>query len=233
MKPKNNLPYWIACGIPEPIASWCDSLPSLGRSSAYRNRIGRFASYSADTELLARSWKTIADNAKSDDDLVTLFIVMPDGPVSQPFTGIYGYRVIDPGEEKRRYDKLLECAKAINGLRKQNIFRDFVADASATEQCHEQLDAFREVDVMFFDGLRKLMRVLEKIDPAAKVPTAHWASDGADNKNYVILLAGLNRYLKTPKWTALANLANINCPDHTISADALAKAWKNGADKRC
>lgn len=194
----------------------------------YRERINRFADYSSDTELLACSWKTIADNAKSDDDLVSLFMVMPDGPVSQPFTAIYGCRVIDPGEEKRRYDELLEYAKAINGLRKQQRLREFIADAVSTEQCHERLNAFREAEVCFFDGLRKLISVLEVIDPAAKVPTAHWASEGVGKKNYVILLAGLNKYLGKPKWKALANLANINCSSATVSADALAKAWKNG-----
>lgn len=233
MKPKSNLSHWVACGIPVQIASWCDSLAEKGKSSVYRDRINRFSNYLLDTDLLARSWKTIANNAKSDEELIRLFMVMPDGPVSQPFPAIYGYRTIDPGEEKRRYDELLKCAKAIYGLRKYQRFSNFIADATTTEAGSERIVAFREAEVGFFDGLRKLMSVLEVIDPAAKIPTAHWASVGADQKNYVILLSGLNRYLRTPKWKALATLANINCPSHTVSADALAKAWKNGADKRC
>lgn len=232
MERSNKVDRWIACGIPAPIAAWCGNLTTSGKSKFYFERIERFANYSTDPEQVGSDWKAVAGAAESDDSLVSLFMLLPDGPIDQPFSAIYGRRIVDPGEERRRYAGLLECAKTINGLRKNNKLSELVSDATGTADAAERLYNFREVEGAFFDGLRKLIDVLEVIDPTAKIPTSHWASPDAAKKNYVILLAGLNRYLKEPKWKALARLANINCPACQITAEALSKAWKNGADKR-
>lgn len=242
MKRDQCIKKWVEYGIPEPIATHCASLnKEHWASKKVIARIERFATYKNDPEQMTKDWQAIASSSKRKDEelsqssgtnLITLFSVFPDGPVAQTFSGVFRHRDIDVGEERCRYSELLNHAKALKTLRKHDNLCRFIADAAATLSAAEALVEFRSVEVAFFDGLRKLIRVLEVIDPTAKIPTEHWAGREAPKKNYVILLSALNRYLDHPKWQALARLANINCQEVQITGDALSKAWKAGADKR-
>lgn len=214
-------------------------LSDSGAASMYRARYRRFTEYwsrdYASAHDLERNWGIIQSAAKSDDDLVTLFMCLPDRPEAQPFTALYGRRTVDPGEERRRYDADLDSVRAVikiispSGKR----FDELMRDASATDEAVSEaakLRAHNLPEVM--SALRSLERILEKVDPKAKSLTPHWASESAPRKNYVILCASLNRYLATPKHAALAFLANVNCPDVSINAQEIRDAWRHGAGKR-
>lgn len=221
----------IASGIPEPIANYCASLQGSKKSRGLIERALRFVKYAGDTDQLYKDWHTIEKASIDSDKLISLFIVMPDGPINQPFQGIYGYRAIDIGEERRRYGIALEHAKALWAAMKPAKYREFVADAWASSDCQALVSDFRKDEAVFFHGLRALIKVLEQIDPGAKSLTPQWASEDAGKKNYIILASGLNHYLQKPKWEALAGLVNVNCPEVQVCGGALAKAWKRNADK--
>lgn len=225
--------------LPGPIERWVMKLPDGGAARMYRARYQRFIEYwsrdDASAKEVEKNWRIIQSAAKSDDDLVSLFMCMPDRPEAQPFTALYGRRAVDPGEEKRRYDADLDSVRAVikiispSGKR----FDELMRDAGATDEALSEAAKLRShklTEVM--SALRSLERLLEKVDPVAKSLTPHWASESAPRKNYVILCASLNRYLATPKHAALAFLANVNCPDVSINDQQIRDAWRHGAGKR-
>lgn len=224
--------------LPGPIEQWIKNLPKNDRCNKYHDRYQRFIEFwkrdYASASKVEKDWKVIQAAAKSDDDLVSLFMCMSDRPEAQPFTALYGRRTVDPGEERDRYGADLDSVRAvIKIIRPGKRFDELMMDASATDEASSEaakLRAHKLTEVM--SALRSLERLLEKVDPAAKSLTSHWASESAPRKNYVILCASLNRYLAKPKHAALAFLANVNCPDVSISAQQIRDAWRHGAGKR-
>lgn len=209
--------------------------PGVERAERFVN----FANQSFENaEKLRRAWASVKSCASTENDaLVTLFIVMPDRPKYQPFPAIYGKRNISPDAEKDKYNSDLLCVRQVldllNPHRKRYL--NFSTDSRATPEAEVALYAFSELERETLIGLSRLEKVLEVIDPKAKIPTKHWVDeDDAARKNYVLLVASLNRYLVKPKHAALATLANINCLDRevTVTADQIRKAWERGADKR-
>lgn len=224
--------------IPRPIERWVMKLPKGGAANMYCARYQRFIEYwgrdDASAKGVEKNWLAIQSAAKSDDDLVSLFMCMPDRPEAQPFTVLYGRRTVDQGEERRRYDEDLDSVRAvIKRLSPSGKgFAELIRDASATAEALSEASKLRShklAEVM--SALRSLECLLEKVDPAAKIPTPHWASESAPKKNYVILCASLNRYLAEPKHAALAFLANVNCPGVSINGQQIRDAWRHGAGK--
>jgi hypothetical protein len=241
--PKTNYPErLIEAGIPRQIACWVATIAHHKPKHAGVERAERFLDFAKQSfenaEKLRKAWSVIEKAANPNNDaLVTLFIVMPDRPEYQPFSAIYGKRSIPPDAEQERYNDDLKCVRQIIDLlnphkkRYLNLLRDSSASPEAQRACFE----FSPVERDVLSGLRKLQKVLEVVDPKAKIPTKHWVNEeDAALKNYVLLVASLNRYLVKPKHAALTMLANINClgEDIAISADQVQKAWGRGADKR-
>lgn len=226
--------------LPGPIERWVMKLPEGGAARMYRARYQRFIEYwsrdDASAKEVEKNWRIIQSAAKSDDDLVSLFLLMPDRPEAQPFTAIYGRRAVDPGEERRRYDKDLDSVRAVIKIISPSSkrFDELMRDGGATDEAVSEASKLRSHNLAeVMSALRSLERLLEKVDPAAKIPTPHWANEeSASKKNYVILCASLNRYLAKPKHAALAFLANVNCPDVSINDQQVRDAWRHGAGKR-
>lgn len=237
--PKTNETKKLQQGVPTPIAQWVSSLPKNGKTESYHERFSRFVEYwKRDYERaneIEKAWRAIASSAKSDDDLVTLFAVMPDKPEAQLFTAIYGKRAVDPSGERTRYDKDLEAVIQVIALVSPhgNRFDELMSDAQTTEEAFEAAIKLRSLDADLLHCLIALRTLLEIVDPAAKIPTKHFLNEEiAARKNYVILVASLNRYLSKPQHAALAVIANVNCPGATLNNDQIRKAWNRGADKR-
>lgn len=230
--------------LPEPIEQFVAQLKGSKATDIrvmhdpVEERYQRFVQYwkrdYASMEEVEKNWRIIQSVAKSDSDLVSLFMLMPDRPEAQPFTAIYGRRTVDPGEENRRYVKDLDSVRAaINIIRPGKRFDELMRDASATDEALSEAAKLRAHNLTkVMSALRSLERLLEKVDSSAKSLTHHWASESAAMKNYAILCAGLNRYLAKPKHAALAFLANVNCPDVSINAQQIRDAWRHSAGKR-
>ncbi|MEW6611476.1 MAG: hypothetical protein ACOY5C_07990 [Pseudomonadota bacterium] len=226
----------LQAGIPEVIVEW-----AIGAGERDQARLQRFVdSWRQDwrnADKLQRAWSSIERHANSDDALLTLFMVMPDGPKEQPFSLVFYRRRVDPGVERQRYADWLghcrEVKKIISRKRQSEVLTHLLSDCIATDgEAAEAASFFRQNLQAFESTLLSLEKMLELVDPTAKIPTKHWNSPHAAIRNYVILVAGLNRYLRVPQPAALAFLANANCPSVSISKDQLAKAWARGVDKR-
>lgn len=89
--------------------------------------------------------------------------------------------------------------------------RNLAINARATsDTAVATYNEFEEVRKEFVDGLRKFRKLLEIVDPTAKIPTAQWKSKYAAKHNYTAFLASLNHFLIEPKHSALATIANVN-----------------------
>lgn len=112
---KEEIRSHLRNGVPESIVTWVESLEAGARGDRYRQRLQRFVSYWRKQEKIEADWRTLIGAAKSEEDLLHLFIVMPDGPDpnAQPLRNVYGYRVIDPGDEEARYRALSKHALAL------------------------------------------------------------------------------------------------------------------------
>lgn len=223
--------------MPEALANYIAAFP---QTDALFHRARRFRKYweCSDEKAAAvwKAWANIEKAAKSEDDLLNLFLVMPDQPALYPFEAIYGERHKYPDAEADYYKTCLSSVQTIESLLNPHRpqYLQLLQDATATPEAREACFRFRELDSQLLQGLGALRHLLEVIDPAAKIPTKHWKSPNAALHNYILLVASLNRYLRpdTPKHSALAVLANVNCPSEPITADQIRKAWIRGADKR-
>ncbi len=250
MRRRNAVPDIQFDGIPVLILQWAKG---NHMSDVYRNRLKRFTQYyekhSAEAEKILRAWRAIEKNSRSEQELITLFMVMPDKPDSQPYSALYGRRKVGPDAERNRYVKCLRHVRAIeqfcspHGKAHQQFYRQFLVDACTDQR--KVIDArtgekkmaidvareFLEVEPHFLIGLRKLESLLEVLDPGAKYETRHPDSPNAALHTYIYLMASLNRYLERPQHAALALLAGINCPESRITADAIRKSWQRQTDK--
>lgn len=192
-----------------------------------------------------RYWKVIKQSAKSPNDLNALFLEIPDGLLSRPFPYNLDKRVIDSETQRNRYDHLISCIDEISALfkrrkikrpkkfrsRSDNSFTLFLDAYATSQEALQKYSAFEYHREEFVNGLIKLRILLKAVDPSAKDLTKHWKSKDAALHNYIVHIAGLNRFLDEPRHSALAMLAEANNPSVLVSKDSITKAWKRSADK--
>lgn len=224
----------LSAGIPEPIVAWVSALPENERSQRYAQRAQRFVDYwraNPNDESAAKAWVRVAGSARSDDSLISFFISFPDQLTTQPFALVFGTRVVDPGEEKKRYAERLKQVRGVLELLdyRHSEFANLLRDAMATGGEVAAATKFRAVAHETKKGLGLLADLLAKVDPFAKIQTAHWKAPDAGRKIYIGLVSGQSRHLIKPQWEAIATLANVNLPEGDVSADDLKKHSKRSA----
>lgn len=218
--------------LPAAVVSWLDEFQRRG---ARHDRAQRFIDYwmrdSAGVGELERAWSKIERAALSDDALVSLFSSIPDAPRAEPYPGILGRRNVDAGEERRRNKASRKRIAELRPSLSYEALQRYAADAAASGL--EAVQAYRDLAKQVRElqtGLSALDRVLELIDPTAKVETAHYASPDLAQKVYRREVANLNRFLDTPQHAALSFIAAVNCPDHPVHRNTLSKIWSRSGD---
>lgn len=218
--------------LPDAIKQWLQLPDPHKKAVRYRTRIDRlteFAKQSYDNaQALEGAWRALDVNKKSDDTLLDLFLTWPDEVTSQPFPAIYGARVVDHQEEKKRYSKGIHHIDAVLGLLRPEALGQLLSDVPAEGTGRAALNCFR-LDfnrIVVIQSLRSLRALLNVSDPKRKYLTKQPFAEKADLKTYTILLAELNRHLESPQHAAIATIANANLPNHQVTGDAIGKAWK-------
>lgn len=150
--------YWAECHLPIVVADHISELSSVGttRSSRFMERARRFRSFweknPDEDDQLKRQWLALERAARSPDQLLTLFLVMPDKAERNPFpllTGVRkrGSRDLSVGEERQRCGELAIQARGIRTFLysgAHNNFRNLLSDAAATGgEAHEEAVKFR------------------------------------------------------------------------------------------
>lgn len=218
--------------LPAAVVSWLAGLPC---SHARHDRAQRFVDYwmrdSAGVGELERAWSKIERAALSEDALISLFLSIPDAPRAEPYPGILGRRDVDAGEERRRNNASRKHISELRASLSYEALQRYAADAAASGPGAVQ--AYRDLTGQvreLLTGLSALDRMLELIDPTAKVETKHYASPELAQKNYRRAVASLNRFLDKPQHAALSFIAAVNCPDYPVPRNTLSKIWRRSED---
>src|ERR1044072_9293906 len=172
--------------LPPGVARW---LGGIGRANAHAARALRFVVYwhqsPEDAETLGCAWSSIERAAISEEKLIGLFMSLPDVPTVDQYPAIHEPRSVDAGEELRRNRKTRKHIDAVIASLSGNALRRYAGDAKATgEQAVAAYQAVAEAKRELQSGLRAYDQMLERIEPAAKLPTAHYASTNLATKNY-------------------------------------------------
>lgn len=238
--------YWAECHLPIVVANHVSELSRIGptRSSRHMERARRFRTFweknPDEDDQLKRQWLALERAARSPDQLLALFLVMPDKAERNPFpllTGVRkrGSRDLSVAEERQRYGELAIQARDIRTFLysgAHNNFRNLLNDAAATGgEAHEEAVQFRAASGDLRMALLHLEKLLKFVDPAAKYP--YGQPDGVDAaaQAYVAVVASLNSHLSKPRHAALAYIVQVNNPLMPVTSDALRKAWDRNADK--
>ena len=216
--------------IPEAIAEWLKNPDPYGKGNNHRARAKRLRQYAyasfENSERLGKAWNTLEESAKDKESLVSMFLLWPDIPVVQPYTAFYGKRAVDHGEEKERYQKLSDKVSDVIALLRPEPLCQLLADIPGDEA---GWSAIRSYNAMNFGatrtGLAAIRRLLDAADPKNKYLTKQPYSSDAAFQTYIIQLAQLNRYLKKPRYQAIATIANANYSPRSVTADAIRKIY--------
>lgn len=186
-------------------------------------------------EQTGKAWEEIAKVAKEADTLPHVFLLLPDGPTTQPYDAIYGKRTRTPDQEVRYYAGAVAAINKIlpllNGIGYRHLMQDIPqGSADADPEVWGVLRQFDERSTRI--GLLQLRTILQGTKPHAKRLSKDKNDAQAARSTYTIQVADLNRYLTTPKHTALATLARANCPDVELTPDAVKKAWSTHCPTR-
>lgn len=241
----NDADVWAV--VRERIDAMGNSIRGKGAAEVQRfNRLMDFrASSYENQQTLDRAWRTLSDSARSSDSLLSLFLVMPDGPSIQPFPQLsYGPRELDPMAEVRRYAEIAAHADALlryfSPMSKPTL-RRLLADqmrgdepSGSTKKRNKKADEYAEKarniwpDLRFGEvlrGLRWISYACKSADPHQWYLTGQPLANDAAMQTYVKQVAGLNCYLSRAQHAALATLANANAPKHALHKDRVRKAW--------
>jgi hypothetical protein len=233
--PEEVLAAWRRCALPAVVAEWLATMKGA-RGRLYMERAARFIAFADQTseqhDQLLKAWRAVAGAPRSPDDdapELAIFISLPDRVTLNPHSALYGGRRVDRATialERKRYAGLRTQVAGVRAALRPDSLRTLLEDASPSKQARAAAGAFRQRDLnALADGLRALEHLLEVVNPAEKVPTAHWASSDAADKVFAGQVASLNRHLTKPRHAALVALARVNCPDARLNAAQVAKAW--------
>ncbi|MFP3503267.1 hypothetical protein [Burkholderia sp. SIMBA_062] len=233
--------YWAECHFPTVIAAHlaecCHN--ATPRSLRVIERGRRFRSFweahPEEDDQLRRRWRTLEKFSVSEEQLLALFLVLPDTAQRNPFpllTGVrkHGTKDISVKYERKRYHEL---AGQVHEIRTflfsggANNFRNLLSDASATGgEAAKEAQAFQASNSTLRAALFHLEKLLTLADPAAKYPYGQPDSHDAATQAYVAVLASLNSRLTAPQHAAIAYIAQINNPLTEVTNTALGAAWK-------
>lgn len=183
-------------------------------------------------EALNKALRALDEAKKSDDDMINLFLNWPDEPTAQPFTAIYGKRAVDHKTEAENYLKSISDVEKVLELFQPDALRKLLSDIRNDSNSSAALERYHALNRQeTIHGLHTLRDLLKVANPKNKYISKQSNTDSANNKTYVILLAGLNIYLKEAKWSALEKIANANCPSCKVTADQIRKAWEHNYEQ--
>ncbi|WP_186214372.1 hypothetical protein [Burkholderia gladioli] len=237
--------YWAECHFPAVVAAYLSECCRNTTPRALRliERGRRFRSFweshPKEDDQLRRQWKILEKSAISEDQLLALFLGMPDTALRNPFPLLTGLRKrgsldLSVDDERKNYQKL---AKQVHDIRTflhskgGENFRNLLSDARATGgEASREAAAFRASTGNLRATLFHLENVLKLVDPAAKYPSGQPDSPDAASHAYVAVVASLSSHLTEPKHAAIAYIAQINNPLTPVTRDALRKAWERNAD---
>jgi len=219
----------MAKSWPDDLVKYIDGFPDGHRVRLRRDRMLRSA------EQTGKAWEEIAKVAKEAETLPHVFLLLPDGPTSQPYDAIYGNRTRTPDQEVKYYAEAVTAIDKILPLFNRVGYEHLMQDIP--QGCNEADPSVWETLRKFDDratreGLLQLKTILQGTKPHAKRLSKDKNNEQAARATYTILVADLNRYLTTPKHTALAVLARANCPDVELTPEAVKKAWSTHCPTR-
>ena len=230
--------------LPEVISNWIAEHPARAKDLARYERLKSYAGHSFENmQALQKAWKALeaatVENPNDPNDLIipesllNMFVAWPDEPKKQLYPGIFGLREHnDPADEKEEYQRLADKVRDVVLAFKADKLRPILADVPNNDIGEAALEAWRACDTVATKAtLRALLGLLDVADPYIKYPTKQPGAHDADFKNYIIQLAGLNKYLRNPKWAAIATIANANYQQKTVTAKAIQRASEHMGDR--
>ena len=215
MTPPHHINGW-----PQALNEFIDKFPDRSLQQVRRARMCAFG------VNVAKAWHEIEKANKDNESLANVFLLLPDEVTAQPFTAIYGKRVLNPDEESKRYKNAIKAIDLLLPLISANGYGELSQDMDGGDDKEAWLAAQQLNRIQLNVNLRNLRKILEVADPYQKRLSKYHNEDQAARATYTKLVAELNRHLRTPKYSALTTLANANCPGCVITADAIKKAWK-------
>jgi hypothetical protein len=198
-----------------------------------------------------KAWRKISKSAKTEDAILSIFLGLPDTATSQPFAALaQGERVLSPVDQREKYHEMAKHAKALvdffasskSGDPLRQLLSDLDTGAdweSRLPQLTSKADGLKtheytQAAINLWDvnnGLKVkptlnfLLAAFTGANPQKHYLTKQPKAKNAAKQSYIVLVAELNSYLKTPQHAALAEIANSNVAGLVIEGDAIRQAW--------
>lgn len=230
-------------GLPESVASelasfapdWHQGVCDFPGKNVLIQRAMRFHDFWRRSAMNKRkayidAWRTLAETETitGQDGALYFFYSLPDSPKFNPHDDFFGLGITNNVALRMRqkeFVKLHEAAELLhNFIADKKRFGSFIKVSLMTPEACRKASTY---EALHHENMQKALPILSDalgaIDIFRCIPAKQPNSPNAPMQNYLRGLAEINLRFKSRCTSAIVMLANINCPDHKITADRLHK----------